>query len=548
MAGEFAASRKGFRVANADLSAVSTFPVSKTFTGRWWTLLPFLLIALLGLPTLLYPYGRDQAMFAYVGTVWRQGGLPYRDAWDVKLPGIYAVYALVGEPEWGPRLLDLFAVALAAGALIRIGRYSVREGDTRANVGLLAAVLGVLYSLGACDFWNLAQTETLIAPLFAASVALGLSRRPLAAGFLAGSAAMIKTTAVISIIPVIVCCCLPPMSPAQAPVEAVPQSGSTIRRDLLLVVLGWIVPLALVLAYFAARGGLPYLGELVATQREYAAGDPRLSGRSPLALIGGLGLTGYLPLVIASCAGVCMALARQLRPGSGRHGSREVVMLAWWGIALAQVIVQRRFYLYHWAVLTPPAAWFAARMLVDVWQRRPAGVVRRAVIVGVGMAALLVALAPRWPSWRWAGAVMAGSMTVPEFRGRHTGVFGYDVRFARQAATHVRCNSAPADPLLVLAFEPEVYLYSERRAPTRHASEAPLFGETSIREARRRAWFAELMSDLRRRPPLYVVDRDVPHVRPDWSRPLFAWMERDYRLEATYGPFRVYRRVVEPRG
>jgi hypothetical protein len=144
--------------------------------------------------------------------------------------------------------------------------------------------------------------------------------------------------------------------------------------------------------------------------------------------------------------------------------------------------------------------------------------------------------------------VLTGRLSVAEFRGRHTGVFGYDVRFAGQAAAHVHRNSQPEDPLLVLAFEPEVYLYSNRRAPTRHASEAPLFGETSISETRRRAWFAELMSDLNHRPPLYVVDRDVPHARPEWSRPLFEWLTRDYRLEASYGPFRVYRRTTGPRG
>jgi hypothetical protein len=293
-----------------------------------------------------------------------------------------------------------------------------------------------------------------------------------------------------------------------------------------------------VVGYFAAVGGLPFLGELVATQREYAGGDPRLVGHSVLNLPARLGLTGFLPLVLFSALGVVPSLARMLRSGGRRAPSAEWVLVVWWVIALAQVVVQRRFYLYHWAVLTPPAAWFAAQLVLGAWRRRPL----RVLTLALGLTALGLALAPRWPSWRWAVSVASGSMSVNEFKARHVGVFGYNVNFARQAAEHLRRASRPEDRVLALGFEPEVYLYANRFAPTRHASEAPLFGETSIREARRQSWFGELMADLRRRPPLYIVDRDVPHVRPPWSSPLQELISGEYHLEARYGPFSLYRR------
>lgn len=530
----FTAIRKGFPLPGADLTAVSLpSPAKRTFRPPWrW--LPFLLILVLGLPTLLYPYGRDQAMFAYVGSVWRHGGLPYRDAWDVKLPGVYAIYALVGGVEWGPRLLDLLASAVTAGALLRIGRIHSSSHDRQmSDRGLLAAVLAVVYTLGAFDFWNLAQTETLIAPLSAMAVALGLSRRPIAAGLCAGCAAVIKTTAVVSVVPVLLCCWL-----------VAEEDGDRSAPSLvLLTAAGWLIPAFVIVIYFGTRGGLPYLGELIATQREYAGGDPRLSGHSPFDLIFQLGLAGYLPLVLLSVVGIVGSLVRQLRSGTPRTLTLEWVVLAWWGIALAQVAVQRRFYLYHWAVLTPPAAWFAAEWLVLLWSRRSRHTVSRLILVSGCAAMLGLALAPRWPSWCWATAVVTGKMSVGEYRARHTGVFGYDVRFARQAAEHIRRGSGPSDPVLVLGFEPEVYLYANRYAPTRQVSEAPIFGETSIREARRKAWFSEMLADLERNPPLYLVDRDVPHVRPPWFAPLREIMARDYRCEKTYGPFRVYRRL-----
>ena len=62
-------------------------------------------------PTVLYPWGRDQGMFAYAGHLVRGGAVPFRDFWDTKPPAIYYVYALAeavfGYTMRAVRLLDL---------------------------------------------------------------------------------------------------------------------------------------------------------------------------------------------------------------------------------------------------------------------------------------------------------------------------------------------------------------------------------------------------------------------------------------------------------
>src|SRR5688500_13380497 len=60
-------------------------------TPRLWLAPP--LAALVLSPTLLYPFARDQAALPYIGTIHANGGMPYRDAWDLKPPGIYLAYA-----------------------------------------------------------------------------------------------------------------------------------------------------------------------------------------------------------------------------------------------------------------------------------------------------------------------------------------------------------------------------------------------------------------------------------------------------------------------
>src|SRR5690242_12105898 len=79
-------------------------------------LAPALVLAVLA-PTLLYPYGRDQAVFACAGSLIARGGMPYRDIWEVKPPGIYLLYALLaslappGTPPTGWPLMLLVRVA-----------------------------------------------------------------------------------------------------------------------------------------------------------------------------------------------------------------------------------------------------------------------------------------------------------------------------------------------------------------------------------------------------------------------------------------------------
>jgi hypothetical protein len=47
------------------------------------------------LPSLAYPFGRDQALYHYVARGWFDHGLlPYRNIFDQKPPGIYLVYGI----------------------------------------------------------------------------------------------------------------------------------------------------------------------------------------------------------------------------------------------------------------------------------------------------------------------------------------------------------------------------------------------------------------------------------------------------------------------
>src|SRR6202163_465935 len=74
--------------------------------GVWVAIALFTVLALVvKLPQLVLPMGQDQGLYNAVADEIVHGGVPYRDAWDPKPPGVFYVHAallaLVPDP-WRP--------------------------------------------------------------------------------------------------------------------------------------------------------------------------------------------------------------------------------------------------------------------------------------------------------------------------------------------------------------------------------------------------------------------------------------------------------------
>ena len=80
----------------------------------------------LRLPHLGLPLDRDEGEYAYAAWRLLEGGLPYRDAFDLKSPGIYGLYALAlalfGHGVEAIRLLAAIFVAGTVLAVYALGR------------------------------------------------------------------------------------------------------------------------------------------------------------------------------------------------------------------------------------------------------------------------------------------------------------------------------------------------------------------------------------------------------------------------------------------
>ena len=130
------------------------------------------LAAYLALRSLGWPLIHDAPLMHYIAWVIGQGGVPYRDVFDMNLPGVYLIHAAVigllggGDLAW--RLFDLGWLA-ATGALL--WTYARPLGTGPAAAG---ALLFALYHLSG-GAWRVGQRDFLLC-LFLVAGAYGVAR------------------------------------------------------------------------------------------------------------------------------------------------------------------------------------------------------------------------------------------------------------------------------------------------------------------------------------------------------------------------------------
>jgi dolichyl-phosphate-mannose-protein mannosyltransferase len=161
------------------------------------------LVLYLGWRSWDWPLIHDAPLMHYIAWLVAQGAVPYRDVFDMNVPGVYllhlGVITILGEGDRAWRLFDLAWLGLTAAALFGFSR---RMGDAWSGFG--AALLFVLYHLSG-GAWRAGQRDFLLV-LFLVLAAWGAARawetdgaRPplLWGGLAAGAGIMIKPQAAL---------------------------------------------------------------------------------------------------------------------------------------------------------------------------------------------------------------------------------------------------------------------------------------------------------------------------------------------------------------
>jgi hypothetical protein len=455
--------------------------------GRvWWALGALLLgVAAIRLRLLTVPLERDEGDYGYIAQLLLDGVAPYTEAYDMRMPGIFAAYALVmtlfGETTTGIHLGLLVVNAATIVGIFLLGR---RLLDAR--TGLVAAIAYAALSTSPSMHGLVTNTEHfLLLPAVAAMLLLlrAIDREQdsllFASGLLFGTAFLIKQHAILFVgfagLAVL-------WNERHAPDRGV-------RRGLAKLAVfagGAVLPLVLTGLLFLGLGHFePLWFWTVVYSSDYASrlsleqgiaqlrlNFPRAAGTTALFwLLGALGIAA-------------LVADRRLR-------QRRVFLLGLL-LASASAVSLGLFFRPHYFLLLAPAL----ALLVGISLPRARHVQALVVSLAVGhfLYAERAALFQLDPSG--VARHIFGANPFPE-----------SVEIAR----YIEERSQVGDRIAVLGSEPQIYFYAHRRSATPYILTYPLMEENAF--ARRMQ--QEMVAGIEAAMPRYLV---YANVHSSWLR------------------------------
>jgi hypothetical protein len=487
------------------------------------------LAVLFGAASLAYPFAWDQGINYYVGREWLlRGSIPYRDLFDHKPPGIYVVHAicirLFGEGMHGIRIAEL-------GCVLGLGWLCAKlltRGDERLRPGVLgAAVFGAsFFHYGFFDFCQTAQCEIWATTLAVAGLVVVVRRRGHAAGLVAG---LLGGAALLMKFPIALFLAFVVMALAWRAWREVRGAGHVVVA-LLWYAAGVLAAPVATLAYFAAHGAAGAMFDVVFRANwHYLGQEPRTLGLAPVLSKLDEVWRDFAPaitLVILACAGAAaISLARGTR--AWRAHALAAALL---GTTVLMVLLQRKFYFYHWAVAVAPLSLAVGALARDasslVRQRKWRG----PALVTAALLGAYVTSGTTFEGWLRSNQATVAWLTGAIDRDRFASTFRfvYDYRDCERMGQWLRANSAPDDRVLVRGTAAEIYAAAGRHASSRFFWTPWLTLPT--REYRREEWLREDREAIERDPPRFVVALARPVAIIDsarWFAPL-GYREREY--------------------
>ncbi len=507
--------------------------------GRWAFPVTFILIVLWGIATLFWPYGWDQGIFAWIGTIILRGGIPYRDAWDIKGPLTYYIYALIqllsGKNLWGIRIFDLIFLVCSSYVLVRF----VRE-LTNKTIAKWAGLLVILwYASG--SYWHSAQPDGWAAMLMILTmVSLTINQETIPktnlflAGVFFGCTLLLKSIYFLFWIPIMVTLFF--------------SSSKNIRGTItksLLVLAGFLIPLGFCTLWFTMNGALNdfldvYLVYPIAVYSlgnstsfeflskgmiEYFLGSPVIAVVFPVSILGLF----------------CLYRDKKIL---------AVEMASWILASFLCVFLQGRFFTYHWLVIYPPITILAAigfhRSLpwntsIDsestISTIEPGQVLALILFITVFTHTIIH---PIFEVKNWV-TYLSGNTNRIEYYSQ-MGIPAQEY----QTAEYIKLRTNYEDRIFIWGMNAAIYYLTDRQSISRFGFSMPfMFGAgTGVQEQYKQ----EFLSDLANNLPVYIVvappnQLEAIGTSNDINKFIeFAiLLDTRYELEQQFGDLKLYR-------
>jgi hypothetical protein len=457
----------------------------------------------------LLSFGRDQSIYAVVAREMANGGVPYRDVWDFKPPGIFFVYwlaqSLFGQNMLAPRLLEMVSVAATGGAFIYLSSQLLGSRLP----GLMAAALAALLH-AQLEFWHTGQPESFGATVTIVALACivieprttrGRLLASLAAGALFGAAFLFK----------------PPLGGSAVLAVAyllrkgrlAGQPLTVLAPPIVAMTLGALLPLMLCAGWFMSHGGWEALRWTFA---EFTPGYTKLGWayRSPLDSLSYALKESLFKFSLLVPFGIAvMACTRSIHTRE-----REAIFLVA-GTVLVQlcgVALQAKFFPYHYGATLPLLAWLGAIGLYKLWLRAR----RQALTVVIFLVATFSLVAMRTgvrdiPGSFWERSLLRTQyvLGLGEVKTRAQldatlyRAADFNLIADRLVGQVIAQSTPPSARIFVWGFEPAIYWFAKRPIASKFIYNVPQRATWQREHAR-----SELLAELQALPDLIVVQHN----------------------------------------
>jgi hypothetical protein len=450
---------------------------------------------------LTMPFGRDQGIYGYTGARMLAGDVPYRDIFSFKPPLTAAIHAVAlavfGHSMTSVRALDVGWTLATAITLAFVGTRLWRSPAA-------GAVAGVAFSAIYCHFnyWTTGQTDgwaTL--PVALAIAAPAIDRRAAVfAGALLGGALLLKYT-FIGFVPLILFLW-----------------WREHRRAAAGVLAGLAAVVAAAVATLWVAGGL---GAFLQTQADvtlpYTGLDPRVAAPpgSGFEAISKNVMSIGVPWLVAGVAGSVGLVVTRLRArGSAVDAEANddaiATVIGWWLASLLSLIVQKKFFQYHFLPVLAPLALGIGGVSVLVerlvaW--RSGGFTRSMPPIAALALCGTVAMSPFPQRWTYLYQAVSGERPITAYwRSRSFVTPDTSLADNLAMAEWLQTNTQAGERVFLWSYEPIVYFLSDRQLVSRFLYHYPLVVPWGPPEYR-----TELIAALDAHPPaaIGVCDRDA---------------------------------------
>jgi len=451
--------------------------------------------AVIGSVSLTYPFGRDQAIYAYAGKLLLEGKMNYLYVFDLKPPGIHFLFAFIqfvsGESMFNARIFDICWQVMTAFIIMIIAfRYTKEK-----YLSLLSAVI-YLFLYFRQDYWHTMQTDGSLNLLFAVSVLLLLSghdRHSFLKMFFAGAifaAALLFKYTIISFLPLLFIIILLDKK----------NLFSLRVKNVLVYSAGLVVTGALVILLYYYTGALNAFWDIQFTQTPLytkIAYETETKGYIASQLIKLFTYSVYSPLIILSLiAFVFVILKRKLE-------FPNLLLFAWIFSSLFSLIIQWKFYYYHFLVIIPSfaiGAVYGLSFIKDLF-RNKTGIYR--LVMSLFLIGFSVfAIKPYLQSYPILFSFLSGKENLESVyvKNGFTSDSVFMVGKTLKAAEIVKNETGIEDGIFVWGFDPLIYYLSGRKCVSRFIYNFPLLWKGENASFKR-----EFLSEIEKKNPRMII-------------------------------------------